>query len=65
MEVSVVLLVLPHFERAVATLSRLVKVQNHHIEVFKVLEGVIDACCPRSPGPVWCEPESFEGVMFD
>ena len=40
-------------------------VDDDEFEVFKVLEGVIDACCRRSPGPVWCEPESFKNVMFD
>ena len=40
-------------------------VDDDEFEVFKVLEGVVDACCCRSPGPVWCEPESLEGVVFD
>ena len=39
-------------------------VDDDEFEVFKVLEGVIDAFCSRSPGPVWCEPESLEGVVF-
>ena len=39
-------------------------VDDDEFEVFKVLEGVVDACCCRSPGPVWCEPESLEGVVF-
>ena len=40
------------------------EVDDDEFEVFKVLEGVVDACCCRSPGPVWCEPESLEGVVF-
>ena len=40
------------------------EVDDDEFEVFQVLEGVVDACCCRSPGPVWCEPESLEGVVF-
>ena len=39
-------------------------VDDDEFEVFKVLDGVVDACCCRSPGPVWREPESLEGVVF-
>ena len=39
-------------------------VDDDEFEVFKVLDGVVDACCCRSPGPVWREPESLDGVVF-
>ena len=40
------------------------EVDDDEFEVFQVLEGVVDACCCRSPGPVWCEPESLDDAEF-
>ena len=39
------------------------QVDDDEFEVFKVLDGMVDACCCHSPGPVWVEPESLDDII--